>query len=146
WHSGLRLRRGAPARVDPAAASQGAHRHPGAALMAFLRRKKREANPATTYRRPGPRGWLGPGGGESVLVEPAPEGRGPTVQVCGLWPFGIGGGTPGGGVPAGGPIFTGGTVCCDPISWFQRARLIRNPSMFVLGLPGLGKALDVDTI
>lgn len=31
-------------------------------------------------------------------------------------------------------------MCYDPISWFQRARLIRNPSMFVLGLPGLGKS------
>jgi hypothetical protein len=31
-------------------------------------------------------------------------------------------------------------VCADPISWFQRAHLISNPSMAVLGLPGLGKS------
>jgi hypothetical protein len=31
-------------------------------------------------------------------------------------------------------------LCCDPISWFQRARLISNPSAFILGLPGLGKS------
>lgn len=91
-------------------------------------------------KRPGPRGWTGRGAGESVLVEPAPEWRGTTVQVCGLWPFGVGAGTPVVGVPLGRHIFTGATVCCDPISWFQRARLIRNPSMFVLGLPGLGKS------
>lgn len=90
--------------------------------------------------RPGPRGWLGRGAGESVLVEAAPEWRGTTVQVCGLWPFGVGAGTPVVGVPVGRHLMSGATVCCDPISWFQRARLIRNPSMFVLGLPGLGKS------
>ncbi len=37
-------------------------------------------------------------------------------------------------------MLTGGTLCCDPISWFQRAQLISNPSAFVLGLPGLGKS------
>jgi hypothetical protein len=31
-------------------------------------------------------------------------------------------------------------VCCDPISWFQRAHLLSNPSAFVLGKPGLGKS------
>jgi hypothetical protein len=31
-------------------------------------------------------------------------------------------------------------VCADPISWFQDAALISNPSVFVLGLPGLGKS------
>jgi hypothetical protein len=31
-------------------------------------------------------------------------------------------------------------LCCDPISWFQRAKLIANPSAFVLGKPALGKS------
>jgi hypothetical protein len=31
-------------------------------------------------------------------------------------------------------------VCADPISWFERGRLIGNPSAFVLGRPGLGKS------
>lgn len=31
-------------------------------------------------------------------------------------------------------------VCCDPISWFEVARLILNPSGFYLGLPALGKS------
>jgi hypothetical protein len=37
-------------------------------------------------------------------------------------------------------LLTGATVCCDPLSWFSRARLILNPSMFLLGLPALGKS------
>ncbi|MCD2444373.1 ATP/GTP-binding protein [Agromyces sp. SYSU K20354] len=68
------------------------------------------------------------------------EWRGTTVQVCGLWPFAVGAGTPMVGVPLGRHIQTGATLCCDPISWFQRAKLISNPSAFVLGKPGLGKS------
>lgn len=37
-------------------------------------------------------------------------------------------------------LLSGATLCCDPISWFQRANLISNPSAFVLGVPGLGKS------
>lgn len=99
-----------------------------------------ESEAAPRRRRPGPRGWTGAGAGASGLIEPATEYRGTTVQVCGLWPYGVGSGTPVVGVPLGRHLFTGATVCCDPISWFQRARLIGNPSMFVLGLPGLGKS------
>ena len=44
------------------------------------------------------------------------------------------------GVPLGRHLFTNATVCADPISWFQIAKLISNPSVFVLGLPGLGKS------
>lgn len=86
------------------------------------------------------RGWTVRGGGETFYVEQAEEWRGTTVQVCGLWPFAIGTGTPMVGVPLGRHIHTGATVCCDPISWFQRAKLISNPSCFVLGKPGLGKS------
>jgi hypothetical protein len=63
--------------------------------------------------------------------------------VCGLWPFAAGAATPTIGVPLGRHLLTGATVCCDPISWFQRARLIANPSAFVLGKPGLGKSTIV---
>ncbi|WP_291882954.1 ATP/GTP-binding protein [Cellulomonas sp.] len=86
------------------------------------------------------RGWLGRGRGTSSYVQAADEWRGTTVQVCGLWPFSIGAGTPMVGVPIGRHIHTGATLCCDPISWFQRAKLISNPSAFVLGKPGLGKS------
>ncbi|PVZ93315.1 ATP/GTP-binding protein [Amnibacterium flavum] len=97
---------------------------------------------ATVVRplRPPLRGWLGRGGGEAVNVQAADEFRGTTVQVCGLYPFSVGTGTPMIGVPLGKNLATGASVCCDPVSWFQRANLISNPSMFVLGKPGLGKS------
>jgi hypothetical protein len=98
--------------------------------------------PGTGVRpvRPPMRGWLGRGRGMSAYVQAVDEWRGTTVQVCGLWPFAIGTGTPMVGVPLGRHIHTGATLCCDPISWFQRAKLISNPSVFVLGKPALGKS------
>ena len=98
--------------------------------------KSREVKP----QRPPMRGWLGRGRGTSTYVQQADEWRGTTVQVCGMWPFAIGTGTPMVGVPLGRHIHTGATLCCDPISWFQRAKLISNPSAFILGKPGLGKS------
>jgi hypothetical protein len=91
-------------------------------------------------RKPGPRGYAGRAGGRAGYVEAPPEWRGTTVQVCGLWPFGAGSGTPMVGVPVGRELAGGATLCCDPISWFQRAGLIHNPSALVLGKPGLGKS------
>ncbi|NTW42659.1 MAG: ATP/GTP-binding protein, partial [Cellulomonadaceae bacterium] len=61
-------------------------------------------------------------------------------QVCGLYPFVIGSGAPNIGVPVGRHLDTGERVCCDPISWFQRAALISNPSAFVEAIPGIGKS------
>ncbi|UGQ13508.1 type IV secretory system conjugative DNA transfer family protein [Yinghuangia sp. ASG 101] len=46
-------------------------------------------------------------------------------------------------MPLGRNLSSGASVCCDPISWFQRASLILNPSEFVLGKPGLGKSTVV---
>jgi hypothetical protein len=90
-------------------------------------------------QRLGARGWPGVGGGSPGYVEAAPEWRGTSRQVCGLWPFG-GGSAPTVGVPLGRSLTTGSAVCCDPISWFERAALIGNPSCGVLGKPGLGKS------
>lgn len=87
-----------------------------------------------------PRGWRGAGLGRASYVEAPTEYRGTTVQVCGLWPYGAGSGTPMIGTPIGHHLRTGATVCFDPISWFTRAHLISQPSMFVLGRPGLGKS------
>src|SRR5699024_7718652 len=42
-------------------------------------------------------------------------------------------------VPVGRHLTTGATVCADSISWFQRANLISNPSIFTLAIPGVGK-------
>ena len=92
---------------------------------------------------PGARGWTGRGGGMAQLVPSVTEYRGTTVQVCGLWPFSSGASSPMIGVPLGRHEETQATVCCDPISWFQRARLISNPSAFILGKPGLGKSTVV---
>ena len=95
--------------------------------------------------RPGVRGWRRPGGGHVPWVEAPPEYRGTTVQVCGLWPFSAGSGTPTDGVPLGKHQLTGATVCGDPIMWFLSRRIL-NPSAFVLGRPGLGKSTLVRRI
>jgi hypothetical protein len=70
--------------------------------------------------------------------------RGTTVQVCGLWPFAAGSGSPLCGAPLGQHLLTGVTVCGDPVSWFRRAHLISNPSLFVLGRPGTGKSTLIE--
>jgi len=103
-------------------------------------KQKKPVEPTKRGKRPMPRGWPGPGGGYSTYLQAAPEWRGTTVQVCGMWPFAAGTGSPMVGVPIGRNILSGATMCCDPISWFMRAKLISNPSMFVLGKPGLGKS------
>lgn len=91
--------------------------------------------------RPGKRGHKGHGGGAHPLIHVPVQLRASTNQLKGLYPF-IGSGTPMVGVPVGKTIRDHGavTVCCDPISWFERGNLISNPSMFILGLPGLGKS------
>lgn len=99
-------------------------------------RGARGAKAVVRPRHPPMRGWLGRGRGESVYLQTPAEWRGTTVQVCGLWPFAIGAGTPMLGVPFARHIHTGATLCCDPISWYQRASLIGNPSVFFLGRPG----------
>ena len=88
--------------------------------------------------RPGPRGWTNRGGGAAAYVETAPEWRGTSVQVCGLWPFIAGSGSPMVGVPLGKHLVNNTTVCSDPINWFTRSKLISNPGVMVLGLTGRG--------
>lgn len=108
-----------------------------------LTRAAARKSAAVAPQRPPMRGWLGRGRGQSSYLQAADEWRGTTVQVCGMWPFSIGTGTPMVGVPMGRHIYTGATLCCDPVSWFQRAKLISNPSAFFLGKPGLGKSTAV---
>lgn len=88
----------------------------------------------------GARGHRGRGGGRSTFVQAPTTWRATTTQACGLFPFSVGASAPTIGVPIGRHLATGTTVCCDPASWFQRARLISNPSAFLLGLPGYGKS------
>ncbi|MEV0732373.1 ATP/GTP-binding protein [Polymorphospora sp. NPDC050346] len=96
-----------------------------------------------TARRPGRLGHTGPGGGRWSYVEAPTEYRGTTVQVCGLNPFALGSSTPMIGVPLGRHIYSGSAVCFDPISWYTRARLINNPSVWIEGEPGMGKSTAV---
>ncbi|WP_164386799.1 ATP/GTP-binding protein [Streptomyces sp. OM5714] len=90
------------------------------------------------------RGWHGPGGGRVGYLDPPTMWRATTVQACGMWPFAAGSGSPMTGVPLGQHLFTGATVCGDPLNWFTRARFISNPSLFMLGMPGLGKSTLVN--
>jgi hypothetical protein len=85
-----------------------------------------------------------PGGGQVGYLDPPTMWRATTVQACGLWPFAAGSGSPMTGVPLGQHLFTGATVCGDPLNWFTRARYISNPSLFMLGMPGLGKSTLVN--
>jgi hypothetical protein len=103
--------------------------------------KKKSKTKASGTRDNGPsRGWPGRGGGMVGFMDPPTMWRATTVQACGLWPFAAGSGAPMSGVPLGQHLFTGATVCGDPMSWFTRARYISNPSLFMLGMPGLGKS------
>lgn len=95
---------------------------------------------AKTLRRPGPRGHKGRGLGEAQLLHPIKEMRGTNYQVCGLYPFPMGGGSPLEGVPLGRNLLSGEPVCCDPISWFMKFQVIANPSAFIMANPGLGKS------
>ena len=89
------------------------------------------------------RGWPGPGGGRCGYLQPPREWRGTTAQVCGLWPYSVGAGAPLIGAPLGRHLFSGATVCGDPISWFQRAGFIPAPTSFVLAREGFGKSTVV---
>lgn len=89
--------------------------------------------------KPGALGWSRPGGGKTAIVARVPEVRGPTVQVCGLYPFSVGASLPLVGAPLGPHLEGRGTACGDPVSYFITG-LINNPSAFCLGRPGLGKS------
>ncbi|RAY14982.1 hypothetical protein DPM19_09535 [Actinomadura craniellae] len=84
-------------------------------------------------------GWRLPYGGRAGHVAAAPEFQATTMQVCGLYPFTAGSGTPTAGTPVGRHQLWGEVVCLDPLAWL-RAGLITNPGMFVLGQPGTGKS------
>jgi hypothetical protein len=101
---------------------------------------RRGVRGVTASAEPPHYGWMGAGGGRSRFVRAPLEFRGSTTQACGLWPFATGAATPLVGVPLGRSLINDATVCCDPLSWFQEANLIHNPSCFILGKPGLGKS------
>lgn len=112
----------------------------GGKIFAKPKRTGSTSVTAASARRPGPRGHKGRGLGEAQLLHPIREMRGTNYQVCGLYPFPMGGGSPLEGVPLGRNLLSGEPVCCDPISWFQKLRVIANPSAFIMANPGLGKS------
>ena len=88
---------------------------------------------------PPPWGWKIPYAGRAVHVTAAPEYQATTTQVCGLFPYVAGSGTPAVGTPVGRHQLFGEVVCLDPLAWL-RAGLVVNPGEFILGQPGTGKS------
>lgn len=86
------------------------------------------------------RGYAGRGRGRASYVDVPREFTGTTAQVCGLWPWAVGSTSPTIGVPIGPHLSGETTVNFDCISWFEEAKLLLNPSVFVLGLPAIGKS------
>jgi hypothetical protein len=84
-------------------------------------------------------GWKIPDGGRAVHVSAGPEYQATTTQLCGLYPFVAGSGTPLAGTPVGRHQLWGEVVCLDPLAWL-RSGLVTNPGVFVLGQPGTGKS------
>ncbi|WP_431030934.1 ATP/GTP-binding protein [Plantibacter sp. RU18] len=100
---------------------------------------KKNADEGRTYIAPTSRGYKRPGAGYAAHIESAPEWRGTSRQVCGLWPFAAGSGSPLAGVPLGTNQLTGNVVGIDPITAFKRG-IIANPSCYFMSLPALGKS------
>lgn len=101
------------------------------------------AVPRGRIPKPSWRGRRAKGGGWAALLPSMDEFFAPSTQVCGgFWPFGTDMALPIEGVPVGRSMTTNAGVCCDPISWF-RAGIIEQPSMFVMGLPAIGKSTFV---
>ncbi len=84
-------------------------------------------------------GWKIPYGGRAAHVSAAPEYQATTAQVCGLYPYVAGSGTPVAGTPVGRHQLSGEVVCMDPLAWL-RSGLVTNPGVFILGQPGTGKS------
>lgn len=102
-----------------------------------------QAVPPTRARPASWRGRPQPGGGWASRMPDVDMFYGTSNQVCGgFWPLGADMELPVEGVPVGLSMTTGAAVCCDPVSWFK-AGIIEQPSMFVMGLPAIGKSTFV---
>jgi hypothetical protein len=100
-----------------------------------------QAHPTPPLQPSVPRawGWTVACAGRAAHVTAAPEYQATTTQVCGLYPYVAGSGSPTMGTPVGRHQLWGEAVCLDPLAWL-RAGLITNPGEFVLGQPGVGKS------
>ena len=98
-------RRPPPTRAArPAARSEPAGRRPWPAPPPKRRaRARRSRGPAAPADEPLPPawGWKLPDAGRAAHVTAAPEYQATTTQLCGLFPFVAGGGTPVAGTPVG---------------------------------------------
>ena len=72
-------------------------------------------------------GWRIPGAGRVSHLAPGMEYQGTTVQLCGLYPYVAGSGSPMLGVPIGRHMLWGEVLCLDPLEWLREG-LITNPS------------------
>jgi hypothetical protein len=104
-----------------------------------LPRAARPVTPAPAGPLPPARGWKMTDAGRAACIAAGPEYQATTTQLCGLFPFMAGSGTPTAGTPVGRHQLWGEVVCLDPLAWL-RAGLVTNPGMFVLGQPGTGKS------
>ncbi|MEJ1116775.1 ATP/GTP-binding protein [Paenarthrobacter sp. CCNWLY172] len=97
------------------------------------------------YIAPSKRGYAVPGGGHASYIDLPAEYRGSSRQVCGLYPFSSGAGSPLAGVPLGSNLLTGNIVGLDHFTAYQRG-LIPNPSAYFMSNPALGKSTLVGKI
>ncbi|GAA3843801.1 hypothetical protein GCM10022226_78490 [Sphaerisporangium flaviroseum] len=86
------------------------------------------------------RGWKR---GRVAHIDPGAMYLGTSVQVAGLFPWVQAGSLPVQGVPIGPDLLNHELVCIDPPGWV--GHLTTNPSLWIQGQPGSGKALDLDT-
>lgn len=101
---------------------------------------------AERHFEPGFRGYRRPGGGWAGRLPDLDEFYGVSNQVSGgFWPFSTDMALPVSGVPLGRMLGSGSAVCCDPINWFKDG-IVSQPSMFILGLPAVGKSTLVRRI
>lgn len=66
-------------------------------------------------------GWKVQDGGRAVHVTPGVEYQATTTQLCGLYPFVAGSGTPVVGTPVGRHQLWGEVACLDPLAWLRPA-------------------------
>lgn len=122
------------------AARQTTKRQPLKTMVSNLLQERRDSQ-----SRPSAVGWNRRGGGPAGYIEGLYELQGTTVQVCGYYPFIEGVSTPAVGAPLGYHLTKNTVVHGDPVSWYVH-QLIRNPSAFVMGQPGLGKTALIQRI
>ena len=98
--------------------------------------------PAENRQVPPALGWKKANTGRVSYVHAGTVIQGTTVQLCGLFPFTQGSGSPTVGVPMGRHMLSGEDVAMHPIEWVNIG-LTTNPGIMVLGSPGTGKTTAI---